>query len=49
MKEKQQGVLDRLKLVAKVDFSSQDLEEHHHLLIWQLTVLSDQSQDRYRR
>ena len=40
---------DCLELVAKINFSSQDLEEHHHLLIWQLTILSDQRQYRHRR
>ena len=49
MKENKQCALDCLKLVAKVDFSSQDLEEHHYLLIWQLTILGDQSQYRHRR
>ena len=47
--EVRQTALDRLELVAKIDFSSQDLEQHYHLLIWQLTILSDQSQYRHRR
>ena len=42
------SLLDCLKLVAKVDLSSQDLEQDNHLLIWQLTVLCDQSKNRHR-
>ena len=41
--------LDCLKLVAKVDLGSQNLEENDDLLVWKLTILCDEGQDWYRR
>ena len=42
------NLLDCLELVAKIDLSSQNLEQDNHLLIWQLTVLCDQGQNGHR-